>query len=77
MKTVKHKHLEGSSELLRATDSKIVKPWSMCEFKPLSQQGPKLNKSPPQKEKKGFGDLDLGLTLKSHEPPPPHPTHNF
>ena len=34
----------------------IVKPWS----KSLSQQAPKLNKSPQKKEKKK--DLDLGLT---------------
>ena len=41
----------------------IVKPWS----KSLSQQAPKLNKSPQKKEEKK--DLDLGLTLKSHGPP--------
>ena len=45
----------------------IVKPWS----KSWSQQAPKSNKSPPKKEIKK--DLDLGLTLRSHGPPP-HPT---
>ena len=30
----------------------FVKPWSKSESKPLSQQAPKLNKSPPKKEKK-------------------------
>ena len=38
-----------------------VKPWS--KSKPMSQQAPKLNKSPAKKGKK---DLDQGLTLKSH-----------
>ena len=34
----------------------IVKPWSKSKSKPLSQQTPKLNKSPPKKRKKeGFG----------------------
>ena len=42
-------------------DLVIVKPWSKSESKPLSQQAPKLNKSPPKKGKK----KDLGLTLKS------------
>ena len=32
---------------------KIVKPW--CKSKSLSEQNPKLNKSPPKKGKKGFG----------------------
>ena len=44
--------------------SKIVKPWSKSMSKPLSQQTPKSNKSPPKKEKKK--DLDLWLTLESH-----------
>ena len=43
----------------------IVKPWSKSESKPLSQQTPKWNKSPPKKGKKK--DLDLGLTLFLHE----------
>ena len=42
----------------------IVKPWSKSESKPLSQQAPKSNKTPPKIRKKK--DLDLGLTLKSH-----------
>ena len=49
----------------------IVKAWSKSESKPLSQQTPKLNKSPPKKWKKK--DLDQRLKLKSHGPPtPPH-----
>ena len=28
--------------------SEIVKPWSKSKSKPLSQQAPKLNKSPPK-----------------------------
>ena len=68
-------------------DLVIVKPWSKSESKPLSQQAPKSNISPPKKEKKE--DLDLGLTQKSHGPPTTwptahhhmadctHPTNNF
>ena len=37
----------------------IFKPWSKSESKPLSQQTPKLNKSPQIRKKEGFG---LGLT---------------
>ena len=33
----------------------VVKPWSKSKSKSLSQQAPKLNKSPPKKEKEGFG----------------------
>ena len=50
----------------------IVKPWSKSESKPLSQQTPKWNKSPPKKGKKK--DLDQGLILKSHGPPTPTET---
>ena len=35
----------------------IVKPWSKSESKPLSQQAPKLNKSPPKKEKRKIWTL--------------------
>ena len=40
----------------------------------LSQQAPKLNKSPQKKGKKK--DLDQGLTLKSHAHGPPTPPHH-
>ena len=33
----------------------IVKPWFKSESKPLSQQTPKSNKSPPKEEKEEFG----------------------
>ena len=35
----------------------IVKPWSKSESKPLSQQAPKSNKSPPKKEKRRIWTL--------------------
>ena len=35
----------------------IVKPWSKSESKPLSKQAPKLNKSPPKKEKRRIWTL--------------------
>ena len=47
----------------------IVKPWSKSEAMPLSQQTPKSNKSHAKKLRKK--DLDPGLTLFSHGPPPP------
>ena len=46
--------------------SLIVKPWSKSESKSLSQQAPKLIKSPKKKERKK--DLDLGPPT----PPPPN-----
>ena len=48
---------------------KIVKPWS----KSWSQQAPKSNKSPPQKEKKvGFGPwADTIITWATNPTPPP------
>ena len=48
---------------MRPTTSIIVKPWP---------QTPKPQTQKPKNPKRG-----LGLTLKSHGPPPPHPTHNF
>ena len=56
----------------RGSQKIIVKPWSKSKSGPRSQQAPKSNKSPPKKEEKK--DLDLGLTLKSHGPPPHPPT---
>ena len=50
--------------MAKRTFFRIVKPWSKSESMPLSQQAPKLNKSPPAIRRKK--DLDLGLTLKSH-----------
>ena len=47
------------------TQVKIVMPWSKSKPKPLSQQTPKLNESPPKNEKKL--DLDQGLTQISHQ----------
>ena len=35
----------------------FVKPWSKSESKPLSQQAPKSNKSPPKKEKRRIWTL--------------------
>ena len=37
--------------------SLIVKPWSKSESKSLSQQAPKLIKSPPKKEKRRIWTL--------------------
>ena len=37
--------------------SEIVKPWSKSKSKPLSQQAPKSNKSPPKKEKERIWTL--------------------
>ena len=53
----------------------IVKPWS----KSLSQQAPKLNKSPPKKEKnEGFGPwAETIIEWATHPTTPPHPTNNF
>ena len=60
------------SRLLTAPQSRIVKPWSKSESKPLSKQAPKLNKSLPKKKKEGFGPwADTKITWATH------PTHNF
>ncbi len=52
---------------------RIVKPWSKSESKPLSQQTPKLNKSPPKNEKRRIWTLGWHYLVFLHGPPP-HPT---
>ena len=49
----------------------FVKPWSKSKSGPLSQQAPKLNKSPPKKEKEGFGQrADTKITWATNPTPP-------
>ena len=48
----------------------IVKPWCKSESKPLSKEAPKLNKSPPKKEKRRIWTLGW-------PPTPSHPPYNF
>ena len=43
----------------------IVKPWSKSESKPLSQQAPKSNKSPPKKKKRRIWTKGWHLSHKS------------
>ena len=52
--------------LLRYFYHVIVKPWS--KSKPLSQQTPKLNKSPPKKEKRRIWTLGWHYFYMGHPP---------
>ena len=54
LKTLLHHRVRLFSNLLAVHYFYIVKPWSMSESKPLSQQAPKSNKSPPNKENFDF-----------------------
>ena len=75
LKTLLHHRVRLFSNLLAVHYFYIVKPWSMSESKPLSKQVPKTNKSPPKREKDGFGPwADTKITWATH-PTPPHPTH--